>query len=325
MRLPFLALFACSLAGCTTLNHKAATEACADFANVYCQKQSSCSGGTEVTRAYGDPDTCVSRQELSCMLTVDAKDSGKTPDAIEACVAAYATYSCFDFFADVSPDACVYTGTRQLNEPCAFPAQCASTYCNNNKTSSCGTCGEAPAVGSSCVNSSCARGQDCVARSQTCEVEGTVGDPCDNDMHICGADLACLGSTTTTEGTCTNAINTVGAACSTTLGECDGTYGLTCEGTSGARTCQVEAFGADGAACGSLANDDFASCSGGGACYTSTGIALAGQMGACKAPAADGAACDTVLGPGCLTPARCLVTGGDTTGVCTLPSASTCE
>ena len=214
----------------------------------YCQKLSDCTGGTDITRDYGDMNTCVTRQELSCGLAFGAPGSNKTAATVEACVAAYANHSCFDFFADNSPAACVYTGTKQVGEPCAFPAQCASSYCNNAKTSTCGTCGEAPAVGSSCLNSACARGQDCVARAATCEVEGVVGDPCDNNLHICGADLACLGSTATTEGTCTQAINMEGAACSVTLGECDGTHALSCEGVTGMRTCQLESFGDDGAA-----------------------------------------------------------------------------
>jgi hypothetical protein len=39
----------------------------------------------------------------------------------------------------------------------------------------------------------------------------------------------------------------------------------------------------------------------------------------CVAPAADGASCDSVMGPGCLSPALCR------NGVCTVPSPASCH
>jgi hypothetical protein len=58
-------------------------------------------------------------------------------------------------------------------------------------------------------------------------------------------------------------------------------------------------------------------CAAGGGCYP-----VGGMTQTCLAPAADGAACDTVNGPGCLTPAKCVTAGSATTGTCQLPAVS---
>ena len=77
--------------------------------------------------------------------------------------------------------------------------------------------------------------------------------------------------------------------------------------------------------CGTLADGSYQGCSGAGTCYTSTGVALSSEMGTCKVPATDDGACDTAVGPGCLSPARCIPSGATgTAGKCTVPSGATC-
>ena len=50
------------------------------------------------------------------------------------------------------------------------------------------------------------------------------------------------------------------------------------------------------------------------------------QTGTCLAPAADGAACDTAAGPGCLYPAKCVpASSGGTAGTCELPGDPSCD
>jgi hypothetical protein len=80
-----------------------------------------------------------------------------------------------------------------------------------------------------------------------------------------------------------------------------------------------------GAVCGEISNGSHAECIAGG-CYTSTGSAGSGETGTCKSDAADGTACDIVLGPGCVTPARCVLTGADggSAGTCEIPLGATC-
>jgi hypothetical protein len=99
---------------------------------------------------------------------------------------------------------------------------------------------------------------------------------------------------------------------------CDGTMGLWCLDD----TCTSVSYVGDGQPCGYIGGG-VSQCSG-GTCYSSAGpyFSYAGPMtGVCKAFAADGAACDTAQGPGCMTGARCVTSGG-TAGVCTPPVAS---
>jgi hypothetical protein len=99
---------------------------------------------------------------------------------------------------------------------------------------------------------------------------------------------------------------------------CDGVQGLFCAGATGAKTCAQTMFVGAGAACGPVTQSSFAGCTA-GACYTAKGLAGAGETGTCKANAADGAACDSVLGPSCEFPARCVL-GNGTAGTCKVPA-----
>jgi hypothetical protein len=299
-------------------NGPSAAKACADLATARCQKRQSCSNGANITSAYGDMNTCIQREQISCMAGLSATGTGNSPSAVESCVAAYPSFACADFFANNPPAACIATGTLADGAACTFAGQCKSTYCNNNKTSNCGTCGAAAATGSSCVMTGCARGQICPARSQVCLVPAAAGAACNNDTQPCAADLACVGGGA--NATCMTGLMS-GAPCGANIGQCDGTMGLTCTGAAGSKTCQPTVYAGDMQPCGSMTNA-FIGCAAGGECYTATGVALAGQMGMCKTAVADGKACDITLGPPCLAPARCIVSGAGTAGVCTLPSGS---
>jgi len=89
---------------------------------------------------------------------------------------------------------------------------------------------------------------------------------------------------------------------------CDGTSGLLCGATSGAKTCMSITYVGDGIPCADLSSTSFAECIAGG-CYTTTDPVGSGQTGTCKSDPADGRTCDTVLGPGCVTPARSVISG----------------
>src|SRR5579863_3402545 len=82
-----------------------------------------------------------------------------------------------------------------------------------------------------------------------------------------------------------------------------------------------------GTLCGLLADGQYVGCVAGG-CYTTSGVAVGSDQGTCKPFASDNGACDIVVGPGCLLPARCVVSGGDassTGGTCVVPVASMCS
>lgn len=160
----------------------------------------------------------------------------------------------------------------------------------------------------------------------TCADVGILNGSCDTN-DPCGNGLSCVGvSSTSTQGTCEVALGTAGAACGGgAMPSCNGSLGLACVGPSGSKTCVSIDYVGDGMPCGNLSNTSFALCKA-GTCYTTTGVASGSQTGTCKLDAIEGAACDTVLGPSCMTPARCVTVsdGGGTSGLCTLPTGRTC-
>lgn len=296
-------------------------QACTDLARARCARTAACSNGTAITRTYGDMSTCLAREQLTCTIGQAAPQTGGSPITAEQCAAALARISCADLFGNNPPVECINKGMRSNGARCTLAGQCASTYCLGNKTSTCGTCGDAPPSGISCDNESCARQQICTARSQTCQKVAQLGETCDNFTLLCAADLGCNIASGATTGTCAQTIATLGAPCGGALGSCDGTLGLTCTN----KTCVAIDYAGDGMPCGNFTVGGFGACGAGGSCYTANGIAQSGEMGVCKAAAADGHACDTVLGPPCLTPARCIVSGGGSKGICTVPSSASCS
>jgi hypothetical protein len=281
-----------------------AMQACADHAVAVCEKIAECSSSAQIRQAYGTMSSCVERQTLSCSSALGAPGTGWVPAQIAACTAAYGTYACDDFHASRPPDDCVIAGLLTNGAPCVFSSQCASTYCNNNKTAMCGTCDAPPLEGSSCLSANCGNGLQCNARTAQCLIAGSEGDTCDNNSAPCGADLYCLA------GICVTTIVGVGMPCDRNR-------------VGAAQTCVARVYGGDGAPCGTLSDGNYYACQ--GQCYTDSGVALAGEAGTCKSPAADGAPCNTLLGPGCLTPARCLLTGVGNHGICTIPVADACK
>ncbi len=123
--------------------------------------------------------------------------------------------------------------------------------------------------------------------------------------------------------TCQASAASVGSSCGAGTPGCDGMLGLYCSGTKGARVCAAVSYAADGAACGTLADGSHVECIAGD-CYTESGAAGAADLGICKGFASDGQACDTDLGPTCLSPARCVTASGHL-GVCTIANGPSCD
>src|SRR5450432_815032 len=273
-------------------------EACAAVAKAACDKRVSCSGdvnaaGVGVLRAFGTMAECLVRQALLCTSAFRAPGSGHSLATEQECVAA-----------------------------CAFAAQCKSGFCTGEKNALCGTCAPAPAVGASCAASDCGRGQICDATTATCKAPGVAGDACDSGDD-CGYALVCGGVAGTAGGarTCQTTVAKLGAPCGGTMPVCDGAEGLFCAGAMGAKTCTATTFVGAGMPCGVLSQDALAACTA-GLCYAAKGLVGQGETGACKANAAEGVACDTVLGPACEVPARCILSGNGTAGTCRLPNGT---
>ncbi len=306
-----------------------ADKACSDLAAARCNKRQTCSNGASINRTYGDMNTCLMREKQQCLSALAAKGTGNSPDHAEQCVTAMAGESCDDWFNGNPPAACVNTGTLADSTGCAFPGQCSSTYCNGDKNAACGTCGTAPAAGADCTTSLCARGLTCdttpgtMGMAMTCVAEGSAGAMCSR-AQPCAAGFTCIGATATAMGTCTASATMVGAACDATFRTgtgCAGDLGLWCNAMTS--QCTAIAFAGPGQPCGEGTDGNLTDCSGGGQCVGST-FGRTPVLGTCKAPAADGAACDTAAGPPCLAPAKCVTAASSTAGTCALADATKC-
>jgi hypothetical protein len=333
-------------------------QACSDVAQARCNQRSECSlpqgttgTGFNVLENYGDMTTCLAREALACQNGLSAPQTGNSPATVEKCVVAFSSYTCADFFDNQPPSACTPTGPLATGATCTFNGQCASGFCNGRKDSACGTCGPPPKIGDDCSTSTCVRGARCVASDSICAAVVIQDGICD-ETHPCERGLSCLrASASATTGTCEPASAQVGVSCGGTIPGtdgglmpgCDSTRGLYCGGPRGAKTCMPVGYAgtttaadggitaADGGAagptpagttCGQLPDGTRVGCAA-GTCMTSTGVATGSDMGTCQPFAGDGQPCDTMLGPGCMSPARCVTTSG-TAGTCVVPTASMC-
>ena len=299
-----------------------ADKACTDLATAVCNKRTSCSNGANIVKVFGSMANCLARTELTCTDALAAPGNASTPAHEELCATAWGGATCDEFLLANDPADCVVAGTLANGAACEYGGQCASSYCTAEKEAQCGSCGTPPATGADCTTSGCARGQICfqdtVANTMTCVVDGIVGASCGRTAP-CSPGLACIGATTTVNGTCMTAAVSAGAACDNKTGPgCARDLGIYCNTMSA--TCTSIQYAADGAACGVTAGGDFVDCAQ-GTCYGSVGTTV---MGVCKADAADGADCDTVNGPSCTTPARCVPAAGATAGTCYLPGTVSC-
>ena len=316
------------------------TQACTDYATARCQKSDSCTAGLASRERFGDLATCVARGVLGCKAALAAADTAATPAFFASCALALPMSSCADFQDAANiPEACLnLAGPRANGAACATNAQCKSSWCLVEPSAACGACADRPAAGATCtVDAECgARGLFC-SKAKTCEPLQAASAPCD-DARICGSGLQCIGQTKTQPGTCQTAVATAGAACDpkeATGPGCDNRLGLYCGLDD---KCAADALVMAPGACGRLVDFDggvadggasdagakevsVARCLGGASCAPTTAA-----KGTCVAPAADGAACDSVNGPPCLSPARCITTSdASTAGTCQLPGAAACQ
>jgi len=300
---------------------------CETFASAECAVLARCSpNGTSIE--YGSTSTCKMRTALQCNAALAAKATSRTPAQDVACGTAEATESCTSYLNGTPPSACdAVAGSATTGATCTYSAQCASAYCALPPASECGTCQPAPVAGASCANlDSCGPALTCYR--STCVAFVASGETC-SPTEPCGAGLSCVTAKGASTGTCKEDGTTVGAACDPTLetaASCDATQELYCvhlKGDPNLHTCQKSPLATAGQACGNVAGVT-ALCSDASTCVKST--ADGGATGTCVARAADGADCDTVTGPACLAPARCIGTllDGGTSGKCTLPGTTTC-
>jgi hypothetical protein len=295
--------------------------ACQDVASARCARLDAC-GTNTVHLRFGDSATCVSRQKMSCLEGLSATSTGATPDTVEACAKALPSVTCNDLFNNTVSSTCqAQIGKLGTGEACVFNGQCRSQFCATAKNALCGECMAQPEGGDSCASlTSCGPGLKCVNQGTVCASEVTqTGDACDRD-DPCGSGFSCVGARPAAmmQGTCQPAVTLAGASCDPlhqTGSGCDPNLGLVCDVASS--VCVAVTVVDAGRACDATA----IVCSASGTCVIPTGASL----GTCVAAAADGAVCDTSLGPDCMNLSRCVVMGTSTVGTCTLPSDAECH
>jgi hypothetical protein len=309
-------------AGCSSSSGAVSIEqACADLASARCQKMQTCNL-QGIVNAYGDLTSCESRQTATCVTNLGAPQSANSASHTEDCAQAIPAEACSDFeLGNVAPACQPPPGPRAVGTPCSVNAQCASAFCLFPKTSTCGTCATAPAVGASCANNGCGPGLVCDSHTQLCAMPVGSGGGCD-DSSVCAPGLTCIGNTATDSGTCVALATSVGAACDLADAgtRCDGRLGLYCNVREG-RRCDRIGEATPTLACGTI-DGGLIDCSAGAFCQFS-GFP---PSGICIAPDSEGLPCDTLNGPLCSVPARCVLSDvGGTTGTCRTTDPAACN
>lgn len=309
-----------------------AAQACTTAAAQRCTKLATCSPA-DLSKRFGDLATCENRIALTCTEALAASDTGNTPDTTLACAAAVEAESCTDFFTKAPPMACT-TQVGPGSGACSFSAQCTTGFCSLGAADLCATCAPQPRVGDSCVTVGCGQDLVCVAATSTCQAPVAAAGACNKDLP-CADGFTCVGaiaagsgsgSGSGTDGQCLAEVTTANTACDPkhkTGPDCSADAGLTCNTTS--LVCVAQPLVGAGVACG-LLDGVRTACTAAATCVIGAGSGSgSGTTGTCVAPAADGGDCDTVAGPDCLTPAKCVpTTPGGTAGTCQLPGSMTC-
>jgi hypothetical protein len=295
-------------------------QACTLQAKAQCAKLDQCrKSGTPA--AYGDLGTCITRIHDNCVNALAAMGTGTTPDSVETCALAVPGETCQDYLQNNTPTACLpKVGSLPTGAACSFNAQCQTSNCSVPRGSLCGTCKDPPALGDPCTETGCGINQVCTAM-ETCESWVQSGGMCDNQIHECAPGQTCVIPSMMTTGTCMPSVEQLDATCDrtkTTGGTCDSIAGLFCSTTN---KCVAINYVDAGMICGSPDKGVSENlCTKAAACYASQTM---GMPSMCLKLGNDGDPCDIMLGPGCISPDRCVVSGG-TAGVCTRPDATKC-
>jgi hypothetical protein len=323
-------LGACALLGCSPANvgggdaGPSPDTACGDSAFARCSHFQSCSP-TLMQLRYGDVTTCETVTKASCLATLAAPSTGSTVASSEACSGAIPNWDCADYIVDTNapPECQTMAGSIATGGACDYNSQCQSTFCAIVPGAACGTCASPPSPGDMCATqlTSCGPGLLCNYESGACGAPVAKGASCIAGAS-CVLGTACVGlnTATGTAGTCQTAVESVGGACSSTTSECDFYAGYQCDNAT--KSCVAVTINGGGGNCNYVTADSQTEyCGSSQKCMASD----AGVQGTCPGVAAIGAACDLAVGPGCVSPVRCITTGGGTAGTCAVPDGTACH
>lgn len=213
-------------------------------------------------------------------------------EAGAACLTAYATPNCNDYFRLlVASCSGVLRGMQPTAATCYSPAECESGSCPQADVGCGGTCESTAGIGQSCQAGRCnPRVAFCDSRTSMCQALGEEGASCTDPLQ-CKPGLRCLVDANTRKGSC-SAGRPVGGSC-LSLGDC----GLRLFCDSASRTCKATV--GTGSPCASSEE------CGGLACR---GLDSRGQSGVCGPWSDLGKPCDSKAsyrGTGCPASLRC--------------------
>jgi hypothetical protein len=298
--------------------------ACADSAYARCSRLQSCSP-TALQQRDGDVNTCEAITKSNCLANLAAPSTGATIAAQEACAQAIPGWACGDYLLDQNapPECQQAVGSLPSGAACAFPAQCQTGFCAIPPGALCGTCAAVPRQGDSCAQlTSCGTGLACDGVSSLCLAPAQSMAACAPGQS-CATGDACAGANAATgaSGTCRLAVESLGAACSSSTNECDFLAGLTCN-TQSAQCVAAQLVG-PGQACNYVASaNQTMFCGGGSRCLSAT----SGAQGTCSGASSPGGPCDLVAGPACIGASRCVVDSeGGTGGTCLVADGTSCR
>jgi len=289
-------------------------QAAADTASAFCSRVDACAPAF-ISLLYGDVATCTSKFKTTIMGSLTATGTSANPTDMEACAQALPGASCEDVLGRNLPAPCkAKPGTLPDGAACGDDAQCVGRLCNIAPGQICGVCSAPVAAGGACrSDDDCDTSLKCagMANQLVCTARVAAGGACDAS-HPCQALLACKA------GTCATP-DPAGTACMTGQDTCDSAHGVLCHPVN--QTCAQLTFAKPGDACG-LVGGGIALCQSGGLSPTPacSGLSAATMfMGTCQAPAADGAMCNDMTGPRCVSPSICV------SGACKIKDASGCR
>lgn len=270
--------------------------ACGDFAAAVCGRMRACTPFL-LQALYGDARSCAARSVLQCKPMVAAAGSQAQPSQIDACAMAISSEGCDEALDNPQPSACDIGGALAEGAPCAAGQQCQTGYCKAAAGGFCGTCVKRVGARYACTgDGDCLAGLVCDFGA--CVAPGGAEAPCGVGLPTCSRSLTCVN------GTCRKP-SAVGARCAAPT-DCDGNRGLYCNVLT--KQCAQTLTVGTNQPCG-IVKDNLVGCSSGAMCL----------RGKCVAPAADGASCDLLSGPGCLAPAQCV------SGKCLVPDPAACR
>lgn len=283
----------------------ATDKACTEMANALCGRLSTCSAAF-LSLAFVDMTTCVGVAKGSCLASLQAKQTGATPDALSKCSEDLKSASCPDVLSHNPPVSCRPSGGTVGNGMvCGDDWQCQSGRCAVPADANCGVCAARAAAGAACPRDT---DDDCdfglVCNNGTCIARSGSGAACDKNRP-CANPYVCSAET---GGVCTTG-GQAGSPC-TADNTCDTFQALWCPLTT--RVCTAFQFVGAGMACGLTSAANYAVCKGGG-CNPTPGAG----MGTCARLAAPGETCSGTAP--CQPGAKCI------NGLCAVRDPAACR